>query len=173
MLPITKLLLTNQNRPKKKLLKLKGIVIHWTANTGKGANAEANRNYFNTTNRAASAHYIVDDKTIVQCIPDDEIAYHVGAASYTRAGNNLKEGVYSPNYFLIGIEMCVNSDGNWAKTYNNTAELAAYLLKKYKLTVKDMYRHYDITGKDCPKMMIDENEWLKFKNLVHKLMSQK
>lgn len=166
MLPITQMLLTNQNRPKKKLKKIKGVVIHWTANTGRGANAIANRNYFNTTKTAASAHYIVDDHSIVQCVPDNEVAWHVGANKYTATGEKIREKPYSPNYFLIGIEMCVNSDGNWSKTYQNTVELAAYLLKKYNLNINDLYRHYDITGKNCPAMMIDESEWLKFKSAV-------
>ncbi|MCX7884395.1 MAG: amidase [Caloramator sp.] len=171
MLTIKAMLLTNKNRPKIKLKKIKGIVIHWTANTGKGANAIANRNYFNSTDRAASAHFIVDDNQIIQCIPDDEVAFHVGADKYRLAGEQIREGSFGPNYFLIGIEMCVNSDGDFNKTYQNTVELAAYLLKKYKLNTKDLYRHYDITGKDCPKMFINENQWQKFKNDVNKILN--
>lgn len=93
MIQITQMLLTNHNRPKIKLKKLKGIVIHWTANTGKGANAVANRNYFNTTKTAASAHYIVDDHSIVQCIPDGEVAWHVGASKYTATGEKIRKTV--------------------------------------------------------------------------------
>jgi len=169
---VREMLLTNHNRPGKKIIKLKGIVIHWTANTRKGANAVANRNYFNNTKNSVSAHYIVDDKNIIRCIPDDEFAYHVGAKKYAAAGLKIKEGNYSPNYFLLGIEMCVNSDGDWKKTYNNTVELAAYLLKNYKLNTDNMYRHYDITGKDCPKMMLDSKEWKAFKGKVAKQMDE-
>lgn len=170
MLEIKQMFLTNKNRPKIKLRKLKAIVIHWTANIGKGADAIANRNYFNSTDRLASAHFIVDDHQIVQCIPEDEVAWHVGADKYRTAGEKLREGSYGPNYFTIGIEMCVNSDGNWSKTYQNTVELVGNLLKKHSLTINDLYRHYDITGKDCPKMMINENEWLKFKSAVSKII---
>lgn len=173
MVEIKQMFLTNKNRPKIKLKKIKGIVIHWTANTGKGANAIANRNYFNSTERLASAHFIVDDRNIIQCIPEDEVAWHVGSDKYRDAGRKLSENGYGPNYFTIGIEMCVNSDGNWIKTYQNTVELAACLLRKYNLNTNDLYRHYDITGKDCPKMMIDESEWLKFKNAVDKLIKSK
>jgi N-acetylmuramoyl-L-alanine amidase len=166
MLTITKMLLTNHNKPGFKLLKLKGIVIHWTANESKGANALANRNYFNTTDRACSAHYIVDDKTILQCIPEDEVAYHVGATKYTPIGQSLIEHTCSPNYFLLGIEMCVNSDGTFAITYKNTVSLAAALLTKHNLSIKNLYRHYDITGKDCPKMLLEPASWNKFKAKV-------
>lgn len=166
MLTCTEMLLTNHNRPKRKLNKLKGIVIHWTANKSVGANAVANRNFFNSTPNAVSAHYIVDDKQIIQCMPDDEVAYHVGAKQYTETGKSIREGSYSPNYYLIGIEMCVNADGNWLKTYMQSVELSAYLIQKYGLTIKDLYRHYDITGKLCPQMMIDETAWKKFKSDV-------
>lgn len=166
MLPITPMLLTNRNRPRKKLIKLKGIVIHWTANTNRGANALANRNYFNSTNVSASAHYVVDDRQIIQCIPDDEVAWHVGAKKYTSLGETLRQIPYSPNYFLLGIEMCVNSDGDWGKTYRNTVELVAQLIRQHKLTLQQVYRHYDITGKECPKMMIAECEWRKFLQAV-------
>ena len=33
-------------RPNKKLKKLKGIIVHWTANTRSGAGASAHLNYF-------------------------------------------------------------------------------------------------------------------------------
>lgn len=166
MKPIQQMLLTNHNRPRKLLKKKKGIVVHWTANENAKANAKANRDYFNSTTRACSAHYIVDSETIIQCVPDDELAYHVGASKYTDAGNKIKEGAYGPNFFLIGVEMCVNKDGVWSKTYENTVELVAHLLKKHNLSIIDLYRHYDITGKDCPKMMLNNLAWLMFKQDV-------
>ncbi len=81
---------------------------------------------------------------------------------YRPIGESIKEGWRSPNYYLIGVEMCVNSDGDWSKTYNNTVELVQFLLNKYQLTINELYRHYDITGKLCPQMMIDEEPWQQF-----------
>lgn len=177
MLPITKQLLTNkQNRPflrdpKNYALKqLKGIVAHWTANTDRGANARANVNYFNIADRYASAHFVVDDRSIYQCIPDNEVAYHVGAKLYRTDGERIRAGSGTPNNYLIGFEMCVNSDGDWNKTYKNSTELAAHLLGKYQLTVHDLYRHHDITGKDCPKMMLEEAKWAAFKRDIATVM---
>lgn len=177
MLPITKDILTNShNRPflrdqnEYALRELRGIVAHWTANTGKGADAKSHVKYFNTTTRYASTHYIVDDHSIYQCIPDNEMGYHVGASNYKPDGERIKEGASSPNYFLIGFEMCVNSDGNWAKTYKNAVDLAAYLLRKYQFSTNDIYRHFDITGKDCPNMMLDAPKWSAFKNDIQVTM---
>lgn len=167
-------LLTNRrNRPflrnaeRYTIYDLKGVVVHWTANTMNGANSWANRNYFNTTNRFASAHYLVDDETVLQCLPENEVAFHVGARTYKPIGLNIGEGDKNPNYFLIGIEMCVNEDSKWDKTYQNSVELARHLLNKYNFTIFQLYRHFDITGKDCPRMMIDEEAWQAFRKDVN------
>ena len=173
MIPITKAFLTNHNRPALRnrafysIRKLKGIVAHWTANPGRGANAMANRNYFNTATRKASAHYIVDDHSIVQCLPDSEVGYHVGAKTYKPIGKMILEGGLTPNFFLIGFEMCVNADGDWDLTYQNSVELAQHLLNKYQFTINSLYRHYDITDKNCPQMMIRERDWQAFKRAVN------
>ena len=174
MLPITKNYLTSRrNRPAFRnrawytIRKLKGIVMHWTANESRGADALANRNYFNTTTRYASAHYMVDDHSILQLLPDHEVGYHVGGRYYKPVGEAMRENGLTPNYFLIGIEMCVNVDGDWNKTYQHSVELAQHLLNKYNFTINNLYRHFDITGKDCPKMMIDEAPWQRFKTLVN------
>ena len=46
----------------------------------------------------------------------------------------------------------------------NTAELIQYLMKKYKINSDCILRHYDVTGKQCPRTMINEIEWQKFKD---------
>ena len=92
---------------------------------------------------------------------------------YLPDGERIRETAnLTPNYFLIGFEMCVNKDGDWSKTYRNSAELAAYLLGKFRLTVNDLYRHYDITGKDCPKMMLEPKPWQDFKDLISSIMAE-
>lgn len=147
------LLITNKiSRPSKNIIP-KGLVIHWTANEGKGANAEANRNYFQTTTRAASAHYCVDDKGIIRCIPENEMAYHVGASSYNQASLKKLNTTY-PNNCTIGIEMCVNSDGKFWDMWHNAVLLSAEILKRYGWDEPHLYRHYDITGKTCPAFFV-------------------
>lgn len=172
---ITQLLLNNpNNRPALRntgnytIRRVEGIVIHWTANIDKGADAVANRNYFNTTDRRASAHYIVDQDKIIQCIPDNEVAWHVG----DKKRGNQTVNISNPNFKLIGIEMCVNKDSNWTSTYNRTIWLVKKLMTKYELSVDNIYRHYDITGKECPLMFLPDKvngekfhwNWLIFLN---------
>lgn len=167
------LLTSRRNRPflrnpeRYTIYDMKGIVVHWTANTMQGSNSWANRNYFNSTSRFASAHYIIDEGTILQCLPENEVAFHVGAREYKPIGLSIAEGDRNPNYFLIGVEMCVNEDADWNTTYQNTVKLVQELLNKYRFTIFQLYRHYDITGKDCPRMMIDEEAWQAFRRDVN------
>lgn len=178
------MLITNKRkRPFKKLKEIKAIIIHWTANKNKGANAIANRNYFQNDHKVASgrlvppasAHFNVDDLRIIQCIPEDEVAFHVGAKwmNFKSDAHRLmgtepsknKTAIDTPNNYTIGIEMCVNIDADWQKVYKNTIDLTKYLMDRYNIPIENVLRHYDITGKDCPKMMCPpfEEEWIKFK----------
>lgn len=144
-------------RPGQKMSKVKGIVIHWTANENAGADDVAHRRYFGgnaiSAHSYASAHYFVDSDSIVQIIPDNEMAYHVGASSYRT--NRL--GRY-PNDCTIGVETCVNKRGEGFKqALEQSAMLCAKLLKENGLGIDDLYRHYDITGKDCPKYFVSND----------------
>lgn len=178
LLPITRNFLTCKiTRPALKdpakyaLRKVGAIVAHYTGNPGHGANAQANRSYFNQGFRAASAHYCVDDHSIVQCLPDREVGYHVGdrpLGVYKSAGLLLMGGAHglTPNYFCIGVEMCINSDGDWNKTRWHSAALYAYLLSKHNLPISQLLRHFDITGKKCPAMFLADRLWEDYKGEI-------
>lgn len=136
--------------------RIRGIVIHYTANPG--STARQNRNYFeglkDRHDTKASSHFIVGlDGEIVQCIPTWEVAY----ASNTR------------NDDTISIETCHPSqDGKYTEeTYRSLVELTAWLCRKFDLNEDDIIRHYDVTGKNCPKYFVEhEGAWNKFKNDV-------
>ncbi|WP_064505486.1 N-acetylmuramoyl-L-alanine amidase [Defluviitalea phaphyphila] len=163
------------SRPGEKLKSVKGIVVHWVANPN--TYAKANRDFFENRKYGemgyGSAHYIIDlNGDIIQCIPLSEIAYHVGADSYKEEAIK-KLGNY-PNNTTIGIECThIDWDGKMTEeTYNSLVELCKDLCLTYKLNpLTDLYRHYDITGKDCHKWFVDNlDEWEKFKNKVRDKM---
>ena len=144
------------SRPGTKTERINGIVIHYTANPG--STAMQNRNYFEGLKDShitkASSHFIVGlDGEIVQCIPTWEEAY---------ASNDR-------NPDTVSIETChPNEDGKYTQaTYKSLVQLTAWLCKKFDLTEKDVIRHYDITGKICPKYFVeDEAAWEKFREDV-------
>ena len=149
-------------RPGIKLINVNGVTIHMTDNWGKGSGAKAHANYLKNdgANREASWHYCIDDTYATQSIPDNEVAYH--------SGNEVG------NYTTISIEICVNPESNLQTACDNAAELAAYLLKKYKLSIDNLHRHYDWSGKWCPSQMLNGKPytWDQFKMKVNNAMSK-
>lgn len=138
--------------------KVRFLVIHDTGNYGKGANALSHYNYFGGGNRNASAHYFVDDKGIIQIIGDSYSAWHCGDKWNRKYAT--RNDVTNSN--SIGIEMCVNSDGNYNLMYKNTVELVKNLMVKFNIPLDRVVRHFDATGKSCPNHM-KSNNWEKWK----------
>lgn len=144
------------SRPGDALTDIHGIVVHYTANPG--TDAKANRNYFeglkDSHQTKVSSHFIIGlDGTIIQCIPLDEIAY----ASNTR------------NADTISIECCHKDEtGKFTKaTRKSLLRLLAWLCGEYNLKKDDIIRHYDVTGKDCPRYYVKhEDKWIKLKEDV-------
>jgi N-acetylmuramoyl-L-alanine amidase CwlA len=137
---------------------IKYLVIHETGNRDKGANAKAHASYLNNVAKAktpsVSWHYTVDDKEIYQHIPDDEVAWHAGDGTKNPGGN--MNG--------IGIELCVNSDGDFAKTIANAVWLVGYLMKKYGFNSVGwiVRQHWEFSKKNCPQMMREQGLWPSF-----------
>ncbi|MGL4990146.1 MAG: SH3 domain-containing protein [Sarcina sp.] len=152
--------LINRNYEKGIRIIPKYIVIHDTDNRAATANAMANRNYFaNHENARASAHYIVDDSNIVQALEDSWMGWHIGDGP----DNGLAQ-----NNNSIGIELAVNIDGNFDKTYQNGIALTKYLMNKYNISPENVIMHNDASGKICSKMMIKDRPgmWQEFKRQI-------
>lgn len=164
----------NFSRSATPLKSIKGIVIHWVGNAM--TTAEQNRNYFeilknqtdNPNSRFAGAHFIISlDGEVIQCIPDNEVAYHVGAFTYTKQA--IKDLSTYPNNCTLGIELChTNWDGEFTQeTINSAKDLILMLCEKYNLGRANIYRHFDITSKDCPRLFVArEDKWNDFLNFV-------
>lgn len=132
-----------KNRPAK-FNPCKYITIHNTGNESKGSNAKSHANYLksDTANNAnVSWHYTVDDNSIYYHIPESETAYHAG------------DGVGEGNFKSIGIEICMNSDGDILKATNNAVELVADICIRHSVPLKNIKQHNAWSGKNCPQMI--------------------
>lgn len=136
------------------------IVIHYTANNGD--TAAGNGNYFSQPNQNASAHYFVDENSVVQSVKDTDTAWHCGTSGtyYHKTCRNTNS---------IGVEMCSEKD-IYGMYYINeptiaiTIELVQTLMKKYSIPLENVIRHYDVTHKICPEPFVRMTEsWKKFK----------
>ena len=169
------LLPVNQfSRPGTKIIRVKAIVIHWVGKARE--TAAAVRSYFNYLGKQdprdiapdiyASAHYSIDEYNILRMIPEDEVAYHVGAWVYTKeaveyfgkdATSNLPFAGSTPNFYTIGIELNHLEDGSFTDaTYYTAVELTQDLCRRYDLKPdENILRHFDVTGKICPKWFVE------------------
>lgn len=150
------------SRPGDKIDGVEYLVIHYLANPG--TTAQQNHDYFanlkDLKDTYMSANYIVGmDGEIIQCVPDDEIAY---------ASND-------ENHESISIENChPDSTGKFTKeTYASLVHLTAYLSERYGLGRDQIIRHYDVTRKLCPKYyVLHEDKWEQFRDDVMALREQ-
>nr|WP_288977271.1 peptidoglycan recognition family protein [uncultured Blautia sp.] len=144
------------SRPGIPLKKIKGIVVHYTANPG--STAAENRNYFeglkDSHETKVSSHFVIGiEGEIVQCIPSSEIAY----ASNSRNDDTLS------------IECCHKDEtGEFTEaTYDSLVKLVGWLCYRFGLESSDVIRHYDVTEKICPKYFVDQPDaWEQFKKDV-------
>lgn len=145
------------SRPGTPLETISGVVIHYVGNPA--TSAEANRSYFAglalTGETCASSHFLVGlDGEILQCIPLTEIAY----CSNER------------NSDTVSIEVCHEDEtGEFSEqTLESLMRLTAWLCVTFDLDAQtDVIRHYDVTGKICPKYYVEhEDAWLALKDSV-------
>lgn len=139
---------------------IKYIVIHDTQNTSKGANADAHFKYFNGGNRNSSADFFVDDTKILQV---NDYTKHY---TWQVGDGKGKYGITNQN--SIGVEICVNSDGDYKKTVANAVQLVKYLMKELNIPAERVVRHYDASRKNCPASMSGANwaAWYAFKEKI-------
>ena len=112
-----------------------GIVMHYTANNG--GTARNHKNYFNNLKGTyASAQLFIDDIEALCIIPLNEVAYHANEISKYNADGSRYRPLYSKignaNYSTIGVEMCLDKNGNITeKTFQNTVKTVQELIAKY------------------------------------------
>lgn len=135
------------SRPGEKLTAVNGVVVHYTGNPG--TTAEQNRSYFaglaETGETYASSNFVIGlEGEILECVPLDEVAY----ASSQR------------NYDTLSIEVCHPDDtGEFTQaSYDALVKLVQWLVDTYDLERDQILRHYDVTGKECPRYYVQHPE---------------
>jgi N-acetylmuramoyl-L-alanine amidase len=167
---IEKLLTINPfSRSGRRLDCCKAVIMHYVGVPGQ--RAATVWNYFEKIipqdKHYSSAHYIIDlNGDIYHAVPDNEVAYHCGSSEVDPASGRIytdwarmKFGYYasdpvkvSPNFCSIGIEMCIDGNGNFKpETINAAVELVAKLIQENNLNTDDIGTHKQVVGwKDCP-----------------------
>ena len=139
-------------RPGTPLEEVNGIVIHYVGNPG--TTAAQNHSFFTnlaqTGETYASSHFLVGlDGEVLQNVPLNEVAY---------CSNQRNDDT-------ISIECCHPDDSGefTSATYESLVRLTRWLMEEYGLDTSQVIRHYDVTGKLCPKAFVEHpEEWERF-----------
>ncbi|MDQ0063569.1 peptidoglycan recognition protein family protein [Paenibacillus harenae] len=151
-------------RPAHPMLQPTTITVHNTGNPSSTARNERDWLANPTNNRTASYHIVVDEHQAIECIPIWENSWHAGDGSVP---------MISGNRTSISIEIC--ESGNYERTLDQATELVARLLTERGWGIERLRRHYDWSGKICPRLMYDKGRWtgwLQFKQRVTAKLAQ-
>lgn len=131
-----------------------GITIHNTGN--KTADDSDHAKWLQNVETAdklyVSPHLFIDEDSITQVIPLNEVGYHAG------------DGKGDGNMKTIGIEICEN--GDIKKAEQNAIAFCAALKTIYPEL--KIFKHQDWNGKYCPHLILKRNGWQTFVNDVNK-----
>ena len=140
MYKLEKNLLSNNHRlrPKGKYV-ITSITIHSTGNPDSTIDGERKWLDNPSNTRSAAWNDIVGEGRVINAIPHGEECWHCGS-------------IYG-NRHSIGIELIESGDRK--KVLETGAEFVASLLKQYSFNISDIKKHFDWTGKNCPRILID------------------
>lgn len=120
------------------------ITIHWTGPLYMQT-PEVIRSWWLSQDNGAAAHFVIKDNVCMQCIPINKTAYHCG----NPVGNRTSLGIEVIPYDETGI---------FSAQSRQTLKDLLFLFSPVPLL-----RHYDWSGKDCPRFYIDDEKWEKLK----------
>lgn len=134
------------------------IVVHNTANDSSAKNEIS---YMISNNNQTSFHYAVDDKEIIQGIPENRNAFHAGDGGN---GKGNRKG--------IAIEICYSKSGGdkFIAAEKLAAQFIASKLKEKGWDISKVKKHQDFSGKYCPHRTLDMG-WQRFLNMIKGYMN--
>ena len=128
------------------------IVVHNTYNDAPAKNEIA---YMISNNNKTSFHYAIDDKEIVQGIPENRNAWHASDGN----GKGNRKG--------LAIEICYSKSGGdrFIAAEKLTAKFIASKLKEKGWGIDKVKKHQDFAKKYCPHRTLDMG-WDRFLKMV-------
>lgn len=140
------------------------IIVHYTGDKTSQGRAKKTADAMQTWRRTVSTHYLVGDDAIYQCVEERNAAWHCPYEKTNKCA--------ACNGVAIGVDLVEHKrsaktdsvkDRDWYftdKVINDGAQLVAWLADKYSIPMDHIVRHFDVTGKWCPRPFIgdDRNE---------------
>ena len=157
------------------------IIVHYTGDRYSQGRAKKTADAMQTWKRTVSTHYLVGDDGIFQTVKDRHCAWHCPYEKTNKCA--------ACNSNALGVDLVEHKrntksgsvkDRDWYftdKVIQDGARLVAMLADKYSIPQSHIVRHFDVTGKWCPRPFVgkDTNEitgdiheigWIMFKERV-------
>ena len=159
----------NFNKKKRRTKEIKFIIFHYT---GMKNDKEAINRLTDFKSKVSSHFLIRDNGKIITLVPELYVSWHAGISSW----QNYK----SINKHSIGIEISNPGHDNKYKKFskkqiNSVLKLSKYLIKKYKIKIKFILGHSDISpdrkqdpGEKFPWKFLSKNKSGLWHNLNEK-----
>lgn len=133
---------SNHSGRRPTTVKLEGVVVHWWDDPAKKPSLNGVVSWFKNPASQVSAHYVVENGTVVQMVTDDHVAWHAGSRYW--------------NERTIGIECNPRMTQGDLETL---AQLIADLERKHGPLL--VYKHSDVNpGTQCPGTYAAKIGWL-------------
>lgn len=151
------------------------IVIHFTAVDGDTAESEGRA--FSRPGASTSAHFFIDRAgNVVKSVPINRTAWSVGGAKYNDYKTTGGASYYGrcTNSTSVSIELC---DLYTKHSYPSAQQVKALCdtikyIRKYCKNANTVIRHFDVTGKYCPRTMCkpygSDARWQKLRAKIKK-----
>ena len=141
--------------------KIAWIIVHYTGDKSSQGRAKKTADAMQTWKRTVSTNYLVGDDAIYQCVEDRNAAWHCPYEKTNKCA--------ACNGVAIGVDLVEHKrstktgsvkDRDWyftEKVINDGAQLVAMLADKYNIPMDHIVRHFDVTGKWCPRPFIGDD----------------
>tara|TARA_B100000900_G_scaffold385072_1_gene374451 strand:- start:90 stop:821 length:732 start_codon:yes stop_codon:yes gene_type:complete len=152
----------NFNQSKRSKKDIKFIIIHYT---GMKKELAAINRLCNVKSKVSAHFFVKKNGLVLNLVPPLYVAWHAGKSGW----KNFK----SLNRYSIGIEIQNSGHDNeyenfTLKQINSTKKLLSYLLRKYRVNVKNVLGHSDI----APNRKKDPGEKFPWKELARSKLSK-
>ena len=136
----------------------KYIVVHYFGALGTAASVAE---WFKNPQAQASAHYVVDEGDIIyRCVKETDVAWHCGDGRVhpeCRNWNSLGIEIRPKN---VNPNRAAAYDTDWffeRNALDNAEWLIRKLMKQYNIPADHIIRHYDVSGKFCPRPFVGDD----------------
>ena len=136
----------------------KYIVVHYFGALGTAAGVAE---WFKNPQAQASAHYVVDEgETIYRCVKETDTAWHCGDGQKHPVCRNWNSVGIEIRPRKLNFKRIAACDADWffdKRALDNAEWLIRRLMKQYKIPAGNILRHYDVSGKLCPRPFVGDD----------------